>query len=106
MAANFVQERQQAHAYLDRLPPEQVSAVRGLLESMLDPVSRAIANAPIEDEEISAEEERAAAEAREWLKHNRPIPHEKVLAEFGLTLNDFERMGRTPLPPDENGADR
>lgn len=106
MAANFVRDRQQAHAYLDRLPPEQLSAVRGLFESMLDPVSRAIANAPIEDEEISAEEEHAAAEAREWLKHNRPVPHEKVLAEFGLILNDFERMGRTPVTKEENGADR
>jgi len=70
---------------------------------MLDPVSRALANAPIEDEEISAEEERAVAEAREWLKHNRPVPHEEVLAEFGLTPGDFERMGRTPLPPGQNG---
>jgi hypothetical protein len=106
MALDFVQERHQAHAYLDRLPPEQLSAVRGLLETMLDPVSRAIANAPIEDEEIGAEEELAVAEAREWLKHNKPIPHEEVLAELGLTMADFERMGRTPLPPEENGADQ
>jgi len=25
------------------------------------------------------------------------IPHEKVLAEFGLNSEDFKRMGRTPL---------
>jgi hypothetical protein len=106
MALDLVQERQKAHAYLDRLPPEQLSAVRGLLETMLDPVSRATANAPIEDEEISAEEERAVAGAREWLRHNKAIPHEEVLAVLGLTLDDFERMGRTPLPPEENGADR
>ena len=106
MALDLVQEREKAHAYLDRLPPEQLSAVRGLLETMLDPVSRAIANAPIEDEEISAEEEHAVAEAREWLKYNKPIPHEEVLAEFGLTMEDFERMGRTPLPPEPNGADQ
>lgn len=104
MAVDLVQERRRAHTYLDRLPPEQLSAVRGLLETMLDPVSRALANAPIEDEEISAEEERAVAEGREWLKHNKPIPHDEVLAEFGLTLEDFDRMGRTPLPPEENGA--
>ena len=87
MALDLVHERQQAHSYLDRLPPEQPSAVRGLLETMLDPVSRAIANAPFEDEEIGAEEERAVAGAREWLKHNKPIPHEEVLAVFGLTLD-------------------
>jgi hypothetical protein len=106
MALDFVRERRQAHAYLDRLPPDQLSAVRGLLETMLDPVSLALANAPAEDEEISEEEERTVAESREWLKHNKPIPNEEVLAEFGLAVEDFERMGRTPLPPDHNGADR
>jgi hypothetical protein len=58
-------------------------------------------NVPLEDEEISEEEERDVAAAREWLKNNKPIPHAEVLAEFGLTLDDFERMGRTPLPPEE-----
>lgn len=106
MEPNLEQERQQAHAYLDHLPPEQLSAVRGLLETMLDPVSRAIANAPLEDEEIGVEEQRAVAEAHEWLKHNQPIPHEEVLAELGLTMEDFERMGRTPLPPEPKGTDR
>lgn len=106
MAIDLIHERQQAHAYLDRLPPEQLSAVRELLETMLDPVSRALANAPVDDEEVSEEEARAVAEADEWLMHNQPIPNEEVLAEFGLTLDDFERMGRTPLPPESNGADR
>jgi hypothetical protein len=62
-------------------------------------MSRALVNAPVEDEEIGAEEESAAAEAREWLKHNKPVPHEKLLADLGLTPDDFARMGRTPLPP-------
>jgi hypothetical protein len=106
MPLDLVHERQQAHAYLDRLPPEQLSAVRGLLETMLDPVSRALANAPVEDEEVGSEEERSVARAREWLKHNKPIPHEEVLAEFGLTMDDFERMGRTPMPPEPDSANR
>jgi hypothetical protein len=65
---------------------------------MLDPLSLAPANAPLEDEEISEEEELAVAVAREWLKHNKPIPHEEVLADFGLTMEDFEQMGLTPRP--------
>ena len=65
-----------------------------------DPLFRKLENAPFEDEEISDEEQRAVAEADEWLKHNQPIPHEEVLAEFGLTIADFERMGQTPLPAD------
>ena len=82
------QELQQAHAYLDHLPAAQLSAVRGLLESMLDPVSRALANAPIDDEPITEEEERDVAEAREWLKHNPGIPFEQVVAELGLTMEE------------------
>jgi hypothetical protein len=67
-------------------------------------ISQSLANAPVEDEEIGEEEEEAAARSREWLKHNRGIPHEEVLAEFGLSTEDFERMGRTPLPPEGNGS--
>ena len=93
-----------ARQLLDYLAPDQVAAVVHLMEVMLDPVSRALANAPAEDEEISAEEEQAVAEAREWLKHNKPIPHEEVLADFGLTMADFERMGQTPLPASDGPA--
>lgn len=99
---SFDQEREQAHAYLDRLPPAQLSAVRNLLESMVEP-SPDVANVPIEDEEISEEEEPAVAEAREWLKHNEPITHEEVLADFGLAMADWEQMSRTPLPEEQSG---
>jgi len=68
------------------------------MEVMLDPASRALVNAPLEDEEISEDEERAVAEAREWLKHNKAMPHEEVLAELGLSPADSQRLGRTPLP--------
>jgi len=57
---------------------------------MLDPVSRAVASAPVDDEPLTAEEEEALAEAREWLKHNKPIPHEQVLAELGITQEEVE----------------
>lgn len=104
MAIDLQQERYRAHAYLDQLPAEQLMAVRGLLEAMLDPASRTLAKAALEDEEITAEEEHAVTEAREWLNKNRPILHEEVLAEFGLSLADFEHMGRTPLPDEQNSA--
>jgi len=95
-----------ARQLLDHLAQDQVAAVVHVMEVMLDPVSRALANAPPEDEEISAEEEQSVAEAREWLKHNKPIPHEDVLAELGLTMADFERMGQAPLPPASQGLAR
>jgi hypothetical protein len=91
--------KRQAYALIDRMATSQVSAVVSLLETMLDPVSRSIANAPIEDEEISEEETRAVAASKEWLKTNKGISNEEVLAEFGLSAEDFERMKRTPLEP-------
>jgi hypothetical protein len=98
MLKSMSDTRQHAHELIDRMPETQVSALVGLLETIVTP--------PLEDEEISDEEERAVAESIEWLKHNKGIPNEEVLAEFGLTLDDFEKMGRTPLPPEQNGADR
>lgn len=92
-------DKQHAHELIERLAPNQITAVVGLLEAMLDPVARSIANAPIEDEPISEEEARAVDGANEWLKTHKPIAHEEVLAELGLTPKDFERMAHTPLKP-------
>jgi len=89
---------QHARQLLTYLAPDQIAAVVHVMEAMLGPASRALANAEPEDELISEEEEQAAARSREWLRHNEPIPHEEVLADLGLTLADFERMSRTPLP--------
>ena len=77
--------KQQVYELIDRMAPGQVATVVGLLEVMLDPVSVALANAPYDDEPVTAEEEKSLAEAREWLKHNKGIPHEQVLAELGIT---------------------
>jgi len=90
-------EKQQAHEMIDQLDAAQLDAIVHVLRVMTDPVARAIANAPIEDEPISAEEAQAVEEAKRWLEDQAPIPNEEVLADFGLTNEDFERMGRTPL---------
>jgi hypothetical protein len=82
--------REHAHELIERLPPTQVAAVVGLLEAMLDPVSRAIANAPIDDEPLTPEEEKALDESSEWLKHSKGIPHEQVLAELGITQEEID----------------
>ena len=62
---------------------------------------------PDEDgDALSNAERKAVAEADEWLKHNQPIPHEEVLAELGLTMADWEKMAKEPLPeetPRRNG---
>ena len=91
MAHDSANEKRQAHELIERLTPSQVSAVVGLLEAILDPVSRKLAAAPFDDEPETEEERQAVAEATEWLKHNKPIPFEDVLADFGLTLEDLKK---------------
>ncbi len=49
------QERQQAHALLDMLPDEKLAAVRSLLQVMVEPLSRSLAAAPVDKEEITSE---------------------------------------------------
>ena len=88
MLATDVKEH--AHELIERLPPTQLAAVVGLLEAMLDPVSHAIANAPIDDEPITTEAKKALDEARDWLKRNKGIPHEQVLAELGITQEEID----------------
>jgi hypothetical protein len=96
MSLNVLQERQQAHAYLDRLPPDQLSAVRSLLETMLpDALSRALANAPAEDEEISEEEEQSVARSKEWFKNNQGTSLEDMAAELGSSMDQI-RNGKAP----------
>jgi hypothetical protein len=79
--------RQQAHELIDRMAPSQVHAVVGLLETMLDPVSRAIADAPFDDEPETMEERHAVADSKAWMAEHpgQGIPHEEILAEFGLS---------------------
>jgi hypothetical protein len=99
--ADLAQERQQAHTLLDQLPAEQVAAIRGLLETMLDPLDRKLAAAPIDDEPESEEERRAVAEAMDSLRRNGGVPMEEVLADFGLTMEDFRRMAENDLPDEQ-----
>jgi hypothetical protein len=95
--------KEHAHELIERMAPGQVEVVVDLLEIILDPVARSLAKAPFEDEPISEEEELAVAASKAWLKNNQPIPNENVIAEFGLSNEEFERMGRTPLDPRGSG---
>lgn len=64
---------------------EAEGALRLLRASREDPLMRRLDNAPLEDEEISEEEEAAVQEARDELTSGaRTIPHEQIKREFGL----------------------
>ncbi len=82
-------DRQYVHRLLDRLRPGQLEAVVMLLEVMTDPESVSIGNAPIDDEPVTEEEERAVAASKEWFKKNQGIPFEEVAAECGLTMEQL-----------------
>jgi ethanolamine utilization microcompartment shell protein EutL len=84
MEANLDQERRQAHALLDLLPAEKLNAVRSLLEVMVEPLARSLAQAAAEEEELTPETAAALERARASLARGEGIPHDDILREFGL----------------------
>jgi hypothetical protein len=100
MALDHSDERQHAHAFLDRLPDNQLSAVCGLLETMLSPLDRRLALAAIDDEPVTADEAAAVQVGIASLEQNGGVPLEEVLADFGLTIDDFNKMAEDPASED------
>ena len=82
-------QKQHAHGMIERLAPEKLSVVVGLLEVLLDPFDRALATAEIDDEPVTEEELRDIEASREWFKHNDGIPFEQVVAELGFTMEEI-----------------
>jgi hypothetical protein len=78
--------RQLAHELIDKLPETQLSGLVRFLETIVDPVSSALVNAPLDEEPETEAEQRAAAEARDWLKSNggKGIPHAEAMRRLGL----------------------
>jgi hypothetical protein len=87
----YAQTKQQAHELIERMAPGQVFAVVSLLETMLDPVSRAIANAPIDDEPETDAEREAVAASKAWMAEHpgQGIPFEDLLADFGVSAEEL-----------------
>jgi len=85
-------DKQHAHELIEQLAPSQLPDAIVMLERLLDPVAAAIANAPLDDEPLSAEDKKALDEAREWSKNHKPIPHAQVLAELGITREEIDRF--------------
>ncbi|HWY19593.1 MAG TPA: hypothetical protein VNX26_00135 [Candidatus Acidoferrum sp.] len=85
-------DKQHAHKLIELMSPSQVPAAIGMLERLLDPVARAVANAPIDDEPESGDERKAVAKSKAWFEQRggQGIPHEEVLAEFGLSPDDLK----------------
>jgi hypothetical protein len=84
MESNRIDERQRTHALIDRLSDDQLDAVRNLLEVMIEPLSHSLAQAGVEDEEITPETAAALDRARASLDRGEGISHDDILREFGL----------------------
>jgi hypothetical protein len=83
-------DKQHAHALVDRVPPDQMTAAVRFLEFLLlDSVDRALATAPVEDEAIGEEEEQAVARSKDWFKHNEGIAFEQVVSDLGFTMEQI-----------------
>lgn len=83
MAIDVQPERRRAHELLDQLPPAKLSAVRSLLEVMVE-----------EDtpEELTPDDHAAIQAGLDSLEKHAPVPMEVILADFGLTVAEFEQL--------------
>ena len=92
MANDSANQKRQAHELIERLESSQIeTAVRFLEFMLLDPASLAIATAPVDDEPLTEEERQAINRSEAWFRERggKGIPMEEVVADFGLTMNDF-----------------
>ena len=93
--------KQHAHALIERVPADQLTAAVRFLEFLLlDAVDRALATAPMEDEEISEEEEQAVARSKDWFQHNQGIPFEQVVTELGFSMDRIRNHSSDPSEDD------
>jgi hypothetical protein len=83
MELDLVQQRQQAHDLIDALPEEKLGAVRNLLELLVEPLSRSLAKAAVEEEDLTAETAAKLDRSRASLARGEGISHQEVLREFG-----------------------
>jgi len=82
MQVDVERQRQEAHSLIDVLPEEKLSAVRNPLEVLVEPLSRSLAMAPTEEEELTPETIAALNRASDSLDRGVFVSHEEMLREF------------------------
>ena len=84
-------DKQHAHQLLDQLDTGQLAAIGHLLEVMVDPVARAVAAAPGDDEPVTDDDRRRFREGKAWFaKHGgKGIPMDEVLTQTGVAPDDL-----------------
>jgi hypothetical protein len=90
---NGASEKHHAHELIERLPDSKIgTAVRFLEFMLLDPVARAVATAPPDDEPVTEQDRNRFHAGQSWFaqRDGKGIPMEEVLAEFGLPPQDTQ----------------
>ena len=79
MALNPAEQRQQAHALLDQLPPAKLGAVRNLLEVLVD-----------KGDALSDEDLRAINASREYFRQGGDgVSFEEMAVDLGFTMEQI-----------------
>jgi hypothetical protein len=82
MELDYVQQRQQAHLLIDVLPEKKLFAVHSLLEVLVEPLSRSLAMASVEEEELTPETIAALKRSSAQIDRGENVSHEEILREF------------------------
>lgn len=76
--------RDQLHQIIDLLPDDAISRASAAIEDIVDPVTRALLMAPMDDEPYTEEERAAVAEADAELARGEYLTHDEVKQRHGL----------------------
>lgn len=106
MTPDHIDQRQHVHAYIDRLPGDQLAAVHGLLETMLSPLDRRLALAPLDDEPVTPQDIAAIQAGVASLDRGGASMEEVLLADFGLTTDEFRKLPDETARTEEPGSGR
>jgi len=89
VAMAYAMTKERAYALIDGLEPAGVPAAVAALELVAAPVKHSLVQVPLEEEEISVEEEAAVPAVKADTLPN--LSMEQILADLGFTQADIER---------------
>jgi hypothetical protein len=86
LVVELTREQQELVALAVRVPSEDIPVAKRVLNALIgvDPVWQALESAPFDDEEVTAEDEAALAEAEVEFRRGEITSHEEILREFGI----------------------
>ena len=93
--------KEAAHDLIERIPAERLPETVEFLVRIAAPARRSLEEIPWEDEEISDEENEAAARAK--ANTGPTISMAEMLADLGFTQDDLDGVAQPSLEPQRSG---